>query len=73
MVDPYDKVVIISVLCKPISEDLTKVEVTYEFVGLSEKGDDFVKGHTAEVFEASIASWPVWLAGYFKAKQNILD
>ncbi|MFC2026769.1 hypothetical protein ACFLUX_02205 [Chloroflexota bacterium] len=70
MVDPYDRVGIVSVLCKPISEDLTEVEVTYEFVGLSEKGDDFIKGYTAEVFETSIASWPIWLEGYFEAKKG---
>jgi hypothetical protein len=66
MVDPYDRVGIISVLCKPISEDLTEVEVIYEFIGLSEKGDDFIKGYTAEVFEESIAKWPVWLESYLK-------
>jgi len=70
MVDPYDRVGIISVLCKPISDDLTEVEVTYEFVGLSEKGNDFTKEYTAEVFEASIANWPVWLEGYFKQNRN---
>jgi hypothetical protein len=73
MVDPYDRVGIVSVLCKPISKDLTEVEVTYEFVGLSKKGDNFIKGYTAEVFEASINNWPVWLEGYLKAKQNVLD
>jgi hypothetical protein len=72
-VEPYDKVGIISVLCKPISEILTEVEVAYEFIGLSEKGDNFIKGYTADVFESSIAKWPVLLEGYFEAKQNISD
>ncbi len=73
MVDPYDRVGIISVLCKPISEDLTEVEVTYEFIGLSKEGNDFIKGYKAELFEVSITNWKVWLEGYFQAKHNILD
>jgi hypothetical protein len=70
MVNPYDRVGIVSVLCKPVAEDITEVEVTYEFIGLSEKGDDFIKRYTAEVFEASIDNWPVWLEGYFEFKQR---
>ena len=67
-VEPYDRVVIVTVHCIPITAALTEVEVSYEFIGLSNKGDDFIKGNTAEVFETSIDKWSVWLEGYFEAK-----
>jgi hypothetical protein len=69
-VHPFDKVGIISVQCKPISEDLTEVEVAYEFIGLSEKGNNFIKGYTAEVFETFIGHWPKLLAHYFETKSE---
>ena len=65
-VEPVDKVGIITVHCKPITEELTEVEVAYEFIGLSEKGDEFIKGYTAEVYEEFIGNWPKYLADYFE-------
>jgi hypothetical protein len=68
MVEPYDIVMIVTVDCKPITAVLTEVEVTYEYIGLSEEGNDYVRGRTAEGFEAYMDKWKVWLEGYFETK-----
>lgn len=68
MVEPYDLVAIITVQCKPNTAAITEVEVSYEFIGLSEAGDNYIKGRTAEGFEAYMEKWRVWLVGYFEAK-----
>ena len=67
-VEPGDKVGIVTVQCTPISENLTKVKVAYEYTGLSKKGDDFVAGYTAEAHEAFISHWPKLLVRYFASK-----
>lgn len=67
---PYDTVTVVSVQCKPITEESTEVEISNEFFGLSEKGDDFVNGRTAEAFEGFMSKWKVWLEGYFEAKSE---
>ena len=41
-VEPEDKVAIITVQCKALQENLTEVEVAYEYIGLSKKGNDFL-------------------------------
>ena len=64
-VEPGDKVGIVTVQCKPILENLTEVEVAYEYIGLSKKGDDFVAGDTAEAHEEFISHWPKLLVSYF--------
>ena len=68
MVEPYDLVGIITVQCKPETAAMTEVEVTYEFIGLSEAGDDYVKGRTPEGLKAYMEKWRVWLEGYFEAQ-----
>lgn len=67
-VEPDDKVGIVTVHCKPITEESTEVEVAYEFVGLSEKGDEFIEGYTAEAHEEFIGNWHKHLSDYFEAE-----
>jgi hypothetical protein len=69
-VEPGDKVGIVTVHCKPITQDLTEVEVDYKFIGLSEKGNEFIKEYTAESHEAFISPWPKLLADYFETKSE---
>ena len=64
-VEPGDKVGIVTVHCKPITQGSTKVEVGYEYIGLSKKGDDFIAGYTAEAHEEFISHWPKLLVHYF--------
>ncbi len=47
-VEPEEKVGIISVKCSSISQTKTNVSVSYEYVALSEKGNQFIAGFTKE-------------------------
>ena len=67
-VEPGHKVGIVTVYCKPMTQDSTEVEVGYEYIGLSKKGDDFVAGYTAEAHEDFISHWPKLLGHYFEAR-----
>ena len=67
-VEPEDKVGIVTVQCKPLAENLTEVEVAYEYIGLSKKGNDFVEHYSAEAHEEFISHWPKLLTHYFEAK-----
>ena len=67
-VEPGDKVGIVTVQCNPLSVNKTEVEVAYEYIGLSEKGDDFIAGYTAEAHEHFIAHWAKLLEQYFASK-----
>jgi hypothetical protein len=69
-VEPNEKVGIITVHCKPITKESTEVEVAYEYIGLSENGNNFIKGYTAEMHEAFIADWPKFLENYFNTKSK---
>ena len=41
-VEPDDKVGIISVQCSQVDESKTEVAVTYHYIGISEKGNEFI-------------------------------
>ena len=64
-VEPGDKVGIVSVQCKPLSKTKTELEVAYEYIGLSAKGNEFIAGYTAEAHEQFIAQWAKLLDHYF--------
>ena len=69
-VEPEDKVGIITVQCKRIEEKLTEVEVSYEYVGLSQMGNDFINGFSAAEYEKYIDMWKRLLDNYFEAKRR---
>ena len=64
-VEPEDKVGVVTVRCSSISEQTTYVEVTYQYIPLSEKGRKFIDGFTAETFERFIDEWKDLLLRYF--------
>lgn len=72
-VEPGDKVGIVTVHCKPITQESTEVEVAYEYIGLSKKGNDFVAGYTAEDHKEFISHWPKLLADYFEANTKTIQ
>jgi hypothetical protein len=72
-VEPEDKVAIITVQCKPLAEDQTEVEVAYEYIGISKKGNDFVAHYSAEAHEEFISPWSKLLTHYFDAKSTFLN
>lgn len=68
-VEPEDKVGVISVRCISIDMCNTEVEVTYEYIGLSEKGNEFVDGFTSTQYKEFIGEWNSLLVSYFQSKR----
>lgn len=65
-VEPGDKVGAVSVKCEQNQDLSTRVEVTYKYTPLSEKGQVFVENFTAEQYAQFIAGWQTQLEAYFK-------
>ena len=68
-VEPGEKIGIVEVQCFEQVESRPKVRVTYEYIGLSEKGDGFVLRFTAAEYSAFISEWESLLAKYFEGKR----
>jgi hypothetical protein len=68
-VEPGEKLGVIEVQCSELNESLTKVKVTYEYIGLSSAGNEFVSGFTLAEYEAFIGEWKVLLLSYIKSKR----
>ena len=69
-VEPGDKIAVISVHCKPLDQESTEVEVAYEYIGLSLKGDKFIEGYTKEVHQKFISNWHRHLVDYFETRSG---
>ena len=67
-VEPEDKVGIVTVHCTKINNRLTQVEVSYEYIGLTEKGNEFIEGFTPTEYKAFIGEWNSLLVSYFESK-----
>ncbi len=68
-VEPEDKVGIISVQCTKMDESLTQVEVSYEYIGLSKNGDEFIESFSSTKYKEFIAEWNSLLVNYFESKR----
>ena len=68
-VEPNDKIGIIEIKCIKLTDTSTKVQVTYEYIGLSEKGNQFIQDFTALRYKDFIAEWEALLVAYFKSRQ----
>jgi hypothetical protein len=66
-VEPEDKVGVVTVQCSRMSDQGTHVEVTYQYIALSEKGRQFIDGFTVETYEKFIGEWRHWLLHYFES------
>jgi len=66
-VEPEDKVGVVTVQCSRISDRKTRVEVTYQYIPLSEKGRKFIDGFTIEFFKKFIGEWRDLLLRYFES------
>jgi hypothetical protein len=64
-VEPEDKVGIVTVQCSDKKERRTQVEVSYEYIALSEKGRRFIEGFTEEAYREFIGEWRDLLLKYF--------
>lgn len=67
-VEPEDKVGIITVQCTKIDKCLTQVEISYEYIGLSKKGNKFIECFTSTEYKAFIDDWNSLLVSYFESK-----
>lgn len=65
-VEPDDKIGIVTVHCTEVSEAHTKIQVTYEYIGLSEKGNEFVEQFSTSAYRSFIAEWENLLCKYFE-------
>jgi hypothetical protein len=63
-VEPDEKVGVIEVRCFEQNESQTKVQVTYEYIGLSATGNQFVSTFSASKYKAFIAEWETLLVRY---------
>lgn len=68
-VEPGEKVGIVTVQCHEIDTVSTRVEVGYDYVGLSSKGDEFIEKFTLPEYRKFIGEWHTLLVDYFNAKQ----
>lgn len=68
-VEPGEKVGVIEVRCFELNESQTKVQVTYEYIGLSEAGDRFISSFTSSEYNAFIAEWETLLVKYYEGKR----
>jgi hypothetical protein len=67
-VEPGYKIGIITVKCNAISKSKTNVSVTYEYIALSEAGNDFIAGFTDLKYKEFIGEWKQLLENYFNAQ-----
>ena len=65
-VEPEEKVGVITVKCSALSEAKTNVSVRYEYIALSEKGNDFIRSFTSQVYKDFIGEWQQLLEAYFQ-------
>jgi hypothetical protein len=68
-VEPREKVGVIEVQCFELERSLTKVQVTYEYIGLSATGNEFIAGFSNEKYRAFIGEWEELLVNYFTSKR----
>lgn len=68
-VEPEEKVGIITVTCTALSEAKTNVNVTYEYIALSQSGRDFVNSFSSQDYENFIGEWQQLLEAYFGQKR----
>jgi hypothetical protein len=65
-IEPKEKVGIVTVICTPLDDSSTRVDVTYTYTGLSERGNRFIADFTKEDYEDFIKEWKNLLETYFK-------
>ncbi len=65
-VEPKNKVGIITVSCSKIGQNSTKTQVSYEYIGLSEKGNKFIESFDSEQYDVFINEWEFLLKKYFE-------
>ncbi len=66
-VEPEDKIGVVTVQCSETGERGTHVEVSYEYIAISDKGREFVDSFTIESYEKFISEWKDLLVLHFES------
>ena len=66
-VEPDEKIGIIEVRCFEQNESQTKVQVTYEYIGLSATGNEFISNFSSSKYKEFMAEWDTLLVKYFES------
>lgn len=66
-VEPEDKIGVVTVQCSKTNEGMTHVQVTYEYIALSDKGRKFVDSYTIDTHKKFIDEWRGLLLQYFES------
>ena len=61
-IEPNEKIGVIEVKCFQLDKTRTKVQVAYEYIGLSRKGSDFIANFTQSGYDGYIAEWKIYLS-----------
>jgi len=61
-----EKIGVVTVQCKSMSDNQTKVNITYKYIGLSENGNEFIRNFSEEEYELFILEWKRLLEEYFE-------
>lgn len=67
-VEPEAKIGVVTVHCETVNNISTKLKITYKYIGLSEKGNEFVKNFSEDEYNLFIAEWQKLLEEYFDNK-----
>lgn len=67
-VEANDKVGIVTVKCIPLDAINTEVKVSYQYIGIDEKGNKFISTFTAKDYSAYIDEWETLLNKYFASQ-----
>lgn len=67
-IEPEEKIGIVTVKCRRLSQNSTKVQVKYTYTGLSERGNRFIEDFTENDYERFIEEWKILLTEYFDRK-----
>lgn len=69
-IEPEEKLGVVEVQCSELERSLTKVQVTYQYIGLSASGNEFIASFSLERYEAFIGEWEALLVGYFEQQRQ---
>jgi hypothetical protein len=65
-VEPGEKIGKIVIQCFEQNQKYTLVKVTYKYIGLSDSGNQFIRGFTEEHYKAFIDGWGSLIHAYFE-------
>ena len=70
-IEPEEKIGIVTVNCEPLTNNTTKVEITYKYIGLSEKGNEFIRNFSEKDYKLFILEWKRLLEEYFQKIEKL--